>query len=111
MTASDVQSLVLAEIDDDWERTNTHGVDLRSCLVEPRCMQVIWRTVRDGQVTQETREVWLVLEQRPVTKDGYKIVFDESRKTFGLASPGFPSDPHPCLAGYYGDFWTTFGGM
>jgi hypothetical protein len=111
MTASDVQSLVLAEIGDDWSRTNAHGVDLQSSIVEPRRIQVIWRTVRDGQVTQETREVWLVLEERPVSGDGYKIVFDESRKTFGLASSGFASDPHPCLDGYYGDFWTTFEGM
>jgi hypothetical protein len=111
MTASDVQSFVLAEIGEDWSRTNAHRVDLRSCLVEPRRMQIICRTVRDGQVTQETHEMWLVLEERPKTKDGYKIVFDESRKTFGLASPGFPTDAHPCLDGYYGDFWATLEGM
>jgi hypothetical protein len=111
MTALEVQSYVLAEISSEWGRSNTHGVDLRSCIVEPRRILVIWRTVRDGQIAQENREVWLVLEERPTSKDGYKIVFDESRKTFGLASSGFPSDLYPCLCGYYGDFWTTFEGM
>ena len=111
MTTSDVHSLVLAEIGDDWSRTNAHGVDLRSCLVEPRRIQIIWHSIRKGQVTQQTQDVWLILEERPATKDGYIIVFEESRKMFGLASPGFPSDPHRCLDGYYRDFWTAFEGM
>ncbi len=111
MTSSEVQSLVWAEIDESLTETNAHGVDLRSCLVKPKRIQVIWRKVRDGKMTEETHEVWLVLEERPLTKDGYMIVFNESRKVFGLVSPGFPSDPHPCLDGYYGNFRATFAGM
>ena len=111
MTASDVQSIVLTEIGNDWSETNAHGVDLQSCLVQPHRIPVIWRTVQDGQVVEDTRQVWLVLEEEPVTKHGYKIVFDDNQKMFGLASPGYASDPHACLVGYYGDFWTTFKGM
>src|SRR5215471_12472933 len=83
----------------------------RHSVVEPRRIQIIWHSIRKGQVTQQTQDVWLILEERPATKDGYIIVFEESRKMFGLASPGFPSDPHRCLDGYYRDFWTAFEGM
>jgi len=57
-------------------------------------------------------EVWLVLEDRPREKGGYRIIFDDDdQQIFGLASPGFPSDAYPVLIGFYGDFWTTFKGM
>ncbi len=42
---------------------------------------------------------------------GYKIVFDEGRGSYGLATPGFPEDKYPVLYGFYGDFWTTFTAM
>lgn len=111
MTASDVQALVFAAIGDDWNETNSHGIDLRACLIKPRRMQVIWRMAGEARSALETREVWLVLEERSVTKNGRMIVFDEKRKVFGLASPGHGSDEHPSLDGYHGDFWTTFKEM
>jgi hypothetical protein len=54
-------------------------------------------------------ELWLVLEERPDQRNGYKIVFDESRGDFGLACPGIAG--HDIFLGCYGSFWTTFEAM
>jgi hypothetical protein len=54
-------------------------------------------------------ELWLVLEEDPVNRNGYKIAFDEERGDFGLACPGI--DGHEIFLGWYGSFWTTFEAM
>ncbi len=37
-------------------------------------------------------ELWLVLEEDPDTRNGYKIIHDEKEKMFGLATPGTEKD-------------------
>ena len=49
-----------------------------------------------------------MLEEYPENKDGYKIVFDEDMKQFGLATPGKCID---LFIGYYGSFLQTLEGM
>ena len=111
MTASEVKALVETQIGDDWDETNHHGVNLREALVAPQRCKFIHRFVRDGSVSDTIVDAWLVLEEEPSTRDGYKIIYDEQAKSFGLASPGFERDPHPCVVGLYGDFWAAFKGM
>jgi hypothetical protein len=110
-TAGQIKALVKEHIAGRWDESNHHGVDLRTCLVPPVKIPVILRGVVKGKIKDEIMQVWLVLEENPKTKDGYKIVFDEGRSLFGLASEGFPTDQHLVLTGFYGDFWTTFRGM
>jgi hypothetical protein len=111
MKSEDVKALIERHIAGRWDESNLHGVNLRASLVPPVTVPVIFRRVIDGRIEDETIQVWLVLEEDPKAKDGYKIVFDETRNMFGLASKGFPKDPHLVLDGLYGDFWTTFQGM
>ena len=110
MTASEVTALVEQEIDGQWAETNLHGVDLRASLLPPIRTRFISRSVHDGVVREALVDAWLVLEERPDTRDGYKIGYDDQTDEFGIASPGFAHDPHPCIVGWYGEFWTTFKG-
>jgi|HubBroStandDraft_6_1064221.scaffolds.fasta_scaffold1744531_1 hypothetical protein len=111
MNSEDLSVLVLGQIAGRESLPNYHGVDLGRCLVPPRRMQVINRSVRDGMCEDSTETVWLVLEEDPDKGDGYKIVFNEQIGMFGLAIRGFESDAHPVLCGYYGDFPTTLEAM
>lgn len=111
MNAADVKSLVEQEIAGRWDETNDHGVDLGTSLLSPTIIHLIFRRVLDGKIDDHIIRAWLVLEEDPRTRDGYKIVFDENRMTFGLACSGFAEDQHLVLIGFYGDFWTTFHAM
>lgn len=111
MTAADVSRLIKDQVGDNESLPNSHGVDLHRCLTRPILIDVIHRRIIKGKIKDSTETVWLVLEERPVEKDGYKIIFDEKRGTFGLVSTGFPNDPFPVLCGYYGDFPTTLASM
>jgi hypothetical protein len=104
MTSDDVSKRIEAEIGGRWSDSNLHGIDLRQCLVRPTLTKVIHQRVRDGRIHEELVEVWLVLEEKPIERNGYKIVFDEDSLSFGLA---WSSAPHPLLFGLYGDFITT----
>jgi len=50
-----------------------------------------------------------VLEEDPVARNGYKIVYDESRDEFGLAMRD--SRGKDIFVGFYGDFLTTLDAM
>lgn len=110
MDARDVRKLVVDQIADRWDETNSHRVNLRFSLVTPSQTKMILRRVRNGKIKDSTVDVWVVLLESP-EGDGYIIFYDDALDQFGLASSGFPDDPHPVISGYYGDFWTTFKGM
>jgi hypothetical protein len=103
MTADEVRALVETEIAGDWSRTNHHGCDLRRCLVEP-----VLRDYEDGSNPPQRLRLWLVLEETPEHSGGYKIVFNEESRMFGLVVPG---RGHAVLIGYYGNFLETYAAM
>jgi hypothetical protein len=109
LKAADVSRIIQEQVGPNESLPNSHGISLRRCLTKPALIKVTHRRVLNGQIEDATETVWLVLEERPAEKDGYKIVFNEHNGLFGLASPGFPNDPFPC--GYYGDFPTTLASM
>ena len=110
MNSGDVQTLVVDQIAERWDETNSHGVDLRSALVTPSQATMILRLVRNGKLKDSTVDVWIVLREL-ADGGGYIIFYDDARDEFGLASEGFPDDRKPIICGYYGDFWNTFKGM
>ncbi|OYP32197.1 hypothetical protein [Rhodopirellula sp. MGV] len=110
MNARDVHKLVVDQIAERWDETNSHLINLRSAIVAPSQTKMILRLVRNGKIKDTTVEVWIVLRELP-EGDGYIIFYDDARNQFGLASAGFPDDHSPVICGYYGDFWTTFKGM
>ena len=72
MTADEIESLIRKEIGGRWSTTNAHGVNLHKCLVQPQKLSFADSPASNGHV-----DLWLVLEEDPVTKGGYQIVFDE----------------------------------
>lgn len=106
MTPTEVQAIVAAEIGGDWSQSNIHGVDLRSCLVQPR--QTACRNTFPRLDGGRPLQLWIVLEERPRTRQGYLIVFDERHGRFGLADW---KDDTPVLLGFHGSFLNTLRGM
>jgi hypothetical protein len=104
MEAGEVSKIVESEINGNWSLSNAHGVDLKRCLVKPQK-----QVYEDSFNPNETIELWLVLEEIPEDKSGYKIVFDEKTGMFGLASEGFHE--LDVFIGFYGSFLNTLEGM
>ena len=101
LNTSDIKSKIARELTS--HPVQWYGAPLESCLVEPtRC------PYEDGSNEGETIELWLVFEERPETKDGYKIVYDDDMDQFGLATPGKTKD---VFLGYCGTFVSTLEGM
>jgi hypothetical protein len=113
MTADELRANIEDEINGRWTTTNAHGCDLRRCLVSPKKQQ--YRDCSQGD-SGKFVELWLVLEEDPISQDGYKIVYDERSGYFGLATPGegtmVPGDPKIDVYSIpTGSFWSAFGSM
>ena len=108
MTAEEVRALVRIQSTGKLTVVN-HRITLEDALVAPRMISVIARQIKNGNVKNETMNVWLVGQEHG--PDEYKIVLRDDGSQFGLASNGFSHDKFPVLVGWYGDLLTTFLGM
>jgi hypothetical protein len=104
MEASEVSRIIEDEIDGNWSVSNAHGVELKRCLVTPTK-----HAYEDSFKEGETIYLWLVLEEIPEDRSGYKIVFDDESRAFGLAI-GNAHDRN-VFVGFYGTFLETLQGM
>ncbi len=104
MTPAEISALILKEIKNDWDHTNAHGVALRACLVAPEL-----RSFVDVMDSSQIWRLWLVLEENPISRDGYKVVFDERAGVFGLATAD-ECGPD-CYLGPYGSFLQALDSM
>jgi hypothetical protein len=109
MTVDEAKELIRLHARDSFATHNHHGIGLGETLVQPQKILVIDRTMKDGQLRDRELNVWLI-GQEP-SGDGYMIIMREDGSDFGLASPGFPRDPHPILTGWYGNLMSAFLGM
>jgi hypothetical protein len=96
MTPLQVRELVEQEIGGQWDRSNLHGVDLRTCLMEPQLAEC--RDLATGKQV----ELWLVLSECPGSDNCYGVGYDERSKVFCLVD--FNSGSPPLLEGRYGGF-------
>jgi hypothetical protein len=106
VTSTELRAIVEAEIGDGWSQSNAQGVDLRSCLVEPR--RESCRNTFPELDAGSPLDLWVVLEETPGSKDGYLIVYDDQKRTFGLAAWDAEM---PVYLGYYGTFMDTLRAM
>jgi hypothetical protein len=106
VTSEELRQLVEQQIDGRWDLRNDHNCDLRKCLVVPEK-----KIYLDPDSEYQEIEFWLVLEEEPETRNGYKIIYDEKERMFGLASPKTEKYQYPIFIGYYGDFLETYMGM
>jgi hypothetical protein len=103
MTPSEITKIIEREINGNWELSNWHGCDLKKCLVRPTK-----KFYSDGLDTEIKHELWIVLEELPETLEGYKVVFDEKTRNFGLAMSSTNGDYY---LGRYGTFLEAFKSM
>lgn len=106
MTSAEVRAIVEAELQGDYSASNDHGIDLQTCLVEPR--KVICHNTFPQLAGGLPLEMWIVLEETPGQTDGYLIVFEEERGKFGLADW---AGEMPAFLGFHGRFLATLQGM
>jgi len=111
MTPSEVSALIENQIGERWDEINPHDISLRQSLVSPERMKFTHWFVGDSGVTYANIDAWLVLEERPKTSNGCKIIYDEQTGKFGLALPGWHNDPYFSVDTFYCDFWSAFNAM
>ena len=104
MTAEDVKSRIDREIAGQSDFPNPHGLDMSRCLLVPTK-----KRFEDSFAQGDYLSLWLVLEECPDSRDGYKIVYDDERDAFGLAIRGRSSED--VFIGYHGSFLNTVAGM
>ena len=109
MTLDGVRALVRAQSAENLSVTNAHRIKLEQAIISPQTISLIFRTVVDGRVKDQTLNAWLVGQEG--TADDYKIVMREDGKQFGLASVGFPHDKHLILVGWYSSLLSAFLAM
>jgi len=83
MDSSSIKKLVEDELACGDSFTNSHGVtpaNIRSLLVEPFAVP----TNPDDLETQ-SRNMWVVLQERPTPTDGYVVVYDPATQDWGVA--------------------------
>lgn len=103
MDAASIRKIIQAEIGDDWSRSNLHGVDLRTCLVEPSL-----QSFKGQPQGAPDWRLWLVLEEDPIGCSGYKIAYDPDDQQFCLA---YGAQPGASYVGHYGSFLDALGAM
>ena len=103
LTSDQVRQLVEAAIGDQWQRSNLHRVDLRTCLIAPRKLTFV--TAKDEREV----EAWLVLLENPKGTLGYGVAYDEQTQRFGLVQ--LAKGYEPCVLGLYGGFYDALDAM
>jgi hypothetical protein len=101
MTTDEVESLVASQIATGLSVPNDRRIALEQVIVPPQKLTVIWQKAESGHLKDMELNVWLVGQES--NAGGYSIIMREDGKQFGLASPGFPTDRHPVLVGWYGN--------
>ena len=92
MKPSDITNLIQSGLA-GCSRPVKSGLSLARFLVTPQRMTFA------GHGEGGTWELWLVLEEQPETANGYKMVFEEATRRFGLAT-----GPCNVFIGFYGTF-------
>ena len=106
MTAAEVLAILKSEVGDQWQRGDwPHGVELDRCVLNPPEMH---RFVEATSSTEEL-DLWVVLEEDPINRRGYRIVLDPESRQFGLATKG--NDGKQLFLGLYGGFVETLESM
>jgi hypothetical protein len=103
MTISEIDARIRIEIGDNWDISNAHGVDLKTCLITPKKQEY------SDPINESTKiELWTVLEETP-DGNGYKICYNEGSDSFGL---GMKTNKDELLyLGNYGSFLETLTNM
>lgn len=101
---SQIKKRVELELQGRMDISNSHGVDLKRCLVEP-----YQETFEDSFREGELLDLYVVLKEDPINDAGYQIVCDSQTGRFGLSISG--KGERRVFLGFYGSFLETLQGM
>lgn len=103
MTSTEIEEIIMRELQVEPDIRNVFGLDLTKCLIKP-----IKQKYKRANDSNDIYELWTVLEERE-DENGYKIYFNENTKIFGLA---IKSDKEELIdIGGYGSFLKTLYSM
>src|SRR5258706_8070647 len=97
MTTNDISEIIKRELEANEDFVNPHEIDLKNSLLNPPIKMILKDSFNDNK----EEEFWVVLEEDKENHKGYKIIFDENNKKFGLATE------NDVFIGYYGTFSYT----
>lgn len=103
MSRDDVRQLIEQQVAGDLDRRNAHGCTIQRCLIKPQ------KLAFSDPFNSTLIDLWLVLEEDPETREGYKVVYDDVNEAFGLAITS--SEDELVFLGLYGDFLDAYDGM
>jgi len=100
-----IKQIIKNELKGDFGISNSHGVDLIKCLVEP------YLDTFEGSLHPEQHvDLYVVLKEFPDSEEGYQIVYFPKFNKFGLAL-GRYKEKTGIFLGIYGTFLETLKGM
>jgi hypothetical protein len=102
MDAQTLKSMIKTELD-NHKHLKWYGAGLSTCLIEPIIIDI------SNSSNDQTFKCWLVFEEQPLSKDGYKIIYDVEDNEFGLAIEG--NNNMPIALSWYGNFVDTLENM
>lgn len=103
MTSQEIIRLIEEDLKNAGSRFVWSGRPLVECLLDPKKQRFL-----NSHQNNAPEELWLVFEEGPKSGEGYKVVYDEDLKMFGLAVNGISE---PVLLGLYGGFVETLNSM
>ncbi len=103
MNPDDLSKLIAEDLQKNAASLSWYGRPIAECLCVPRKMEFV-----DNFNKDELVQLWLVFEEDPNIREGYKVIFSEVDKEFGLAVAG---KKEPVLIGIYGGFVETLNSM
>jgi len=103
MTSEEISQLIDSDIASNRETLSWFGRPLAECRLTPILLEFTDSFNNDDPIM-----LWLVFEEDPISKQGYKIVYSEDANEFGLAVQG---EKAGVLIGIYGSFVDTLNAM
>lgn len=78
MTSEEVEKLILNQIENKWDISNLHGINLTECILKPFKQKYIYALDKS-----QSFNLWTVLIE---SENGYRVFYDEDKNMFGLAT-------------------------
>jgi len=103
MTPEAISALIDQDISSHREELSWFGSQLDVCRQIPKLLEFT-----DSSNNDEPVMLWLVFEEDPITRLGYKVVYSEEDQVFGLAVHG---SRNGILIGLHGSFVETLRAM
>ncbi len=110
LTSEKVKLIFIDAIGGKWVQANWQGMGLKDLFIEPKKVKVQNRIMYRGKAEYTHFDAWLVMQEHPLNKNGYKIIYEPYTGEFGLVvTESLENEMYILLDS--GDFWSVFKQM